>query len=310
MKHLRQLTPAWILLLMSALLICSGTAKQAAFDSLRLCATALIPSLLPFSVASNLFLLTGSDRPFARLLQKPLRLLHLPAEGCSAILTGLVGGYPVGLLTLAMACRQNRLSRREAVAVSRICNQAGPAFILGAVGLALFDSLRVGVLLWITQLLSALSTALFFAVLVPHERKHTFWPQQSESETSSDKTLFAALPEAVKRSSLSLLVVCAYVVFFGTVSGLLRALPLPQETSALLSAAMELCGGLYILPQAALQSRFIMISVLLAWGGVCVHLQGVTALHEAGLPARPYLYAKLLQAAFSLLLAVPISFCL
>lgn len=317
MRYLRHITVLGTVGLMVMLLLCSATAKQAAAESLRLCGTALLPSLLPFAVLSQLFVRTGADRACARLLKKPLALLGLPEGACAPMLTGLVGGFPVGLLTLKTAVDQGALRREDAIKVSRICNQAGPAFLLGATGLSLFGSLRVGLLLWAVQLLSMLATALFYrtfsrragsslpAASTPGEDKD-IGGQRSARPAAQPAQLAAALPDAVRSTGASLLQVCIYVIFFGTLSGLLQTLPLPSVATALCSGALELCGGLFTLAPFARKARFVLASMLLGWGGLCVHFQGLTALRTAGLPAKPYLRAKLLQSAFALLLAVPV----
>ena len=214
----------------------------------------------------------------------------------------------MGLLTLQTTVAQGDLRREDAVTVSRICNQAGPAFLLGAAGLSLFGSLRVGLLLWAVQLLSMLATALFYRSFSGSANKEkNIGRQRSARPANHPAQLGVALPEAVRSTAMSLLQVCVYVVFFGTLSGLLQKLPLPSVLTALFTGALELCGGLFALAPFARKARFVLASMLLGWGGLCVHFQGLTALREAGLPARAYLCAKLLQSAFALLLAVPVA---
>ena len=72
---------------------------QAAADGVRsaltLCGRVILPSLFPFFVCSNLFLLLGySARLSARFGGAAAKLLRLPPAAGSAFLLGLLGGYP------------------------------------------------------------------------------------------------------------------------------------------------------------------------------------------------------------------------
>lgn len=291
--HRKWILTLSFLLLMGLLLAQSGSARDAAAAQLTLCATVLLPSLFPFSALANLFLLTGADRPASFLLRKPLQWLGLPEGAAAPMLMGLLGGYPLGLFVLGTACAQGTLSRRDASRVSRICNQAGPAFLLGAVGLSVFGSLQTGLLLWLVQLLSVLLTGLLFAAFsqAPEADAQRTLPQRIAAGTN----LFQAIPAAISRSSGSMLTLCGSVVFFGTLCSLLGRLPLPETALSLLHGALELTGGVAALCLAPEGLRFVLASALLAWGGLCVHVQGLSALVDAGLPFRPYLHGKLVQ---------------
>ena len=68
--------------------------------------------------------------------------------------------------------------------------------------------------------------------------------------------------------------------------------------------ALELTGGVAALRLAPEGLHFVLASALLAWGGLCVHVQGLSALAEAGLPLRPYLGGKLVQTGFAVGIAL------
>ena len=64
---------------------------------LQLCGQVIIPSLFPFLVLSELFLLCDIDRYAAQILDFPMRkLFRLPGDAGSALILGGLCGYPVG----------------------------------------------------------------------------------------------------------------------------------------------------------------------------------------------------------------------
>ena len=139
-----------LLAVMAGLLAASETAAQAVREGLALCGGSVIPALFPFLVVSRLFVATGSAAVLGRLLA-PLtrRMLGISGPGGTAVLLGLLGGYPVGAQTAGELARTGAISRQEGQRLLLFCNNCGPAFALGVAGVGCFGSLRAGAWLWL-----------------------------------------------------------------------------------------------------------------------------------------------------------------
>ena len=91
-----------------------GESAQGARQGVSLCAELIIPSLFPFFVLSSLLIATGlaelCARPLGRLLSP---LFGTSGAGLSALVLGLVGGYPVGARTLAQLAERKACSPKE-----------------------------------------------------------------------------------------------------------------------------------------------------------------------------------------------------
>lgn len=289
---------------MLLLLIFPGQAKSAAADALRMCGMTLVPSLFPFYVAADLFLAAGLPPAGKRLDAVMRRLFGLPGEAAPALLLGLLGGYPIGASVTAGLYRQGVLTKQEAVTLSRFSNNAGPAFIIGAAGLAVFQSVKLGLLLYAIHAASAVITGILLREKNDsHIRKRRMTQTQSGSITQ-------ALPEAVSAAAQSMLMICAYVVFFSVVLAVIRAFPpvghlfsvvsnrLPVCEAAL-SGIAELSCGILALQGAPRFSALVTASVLLGWGGICVFFQSASVLSAAGLPVKQCIKGKLTQAGIA-----------
>ena len=139
-----------LLAVMAGLLAASETAAQAVREGLALCGGSVIPALFPFLVVSRLFVATGSAAALGRLLA-PLtrRMLGVSGPSGTAVLLGLLGGYPVGAQTAGELARTGAVSRQEGQRLLLFCNNCGPAFALGVAGVGCFGSLRAGAWLWL-----------------------------------------------------------------------------------------------------------------------------------------------------------------
>ena len=127
----------------AALLLFPDVSAAAAREGVALCLQTVLPSLFPFFVLSSL--LVQSDVP--RLLSRAMAgvmypLFGVSGAGASALILGLLGGYPVGARTVAELYGRGEIAREEAEQLLAFCNNSGPGFFLGVCGTAV---LREGV---------------------------------------------------------------------------------------------------------------------------------------------------------------------
>lgn len=287
-----RLTTTAVLLVMAALLTASRQSAAAVEQGLRLCAETVIPALFPFLVLSSLLVeLDGIS-----VIAPPLQRLAGRLFGCSATGTGvfflsLAGGYPMGPRLIAQLYTTGQLSRQEAEHLLLFCNNAGPAFILGLVGLGRFESLRIGLALWVIHMVSAGAIAL---LLRPRQPFHA--PDRPPPKTPFPQALVSAIGGAGSTT----VQLCAFVTFFCTVLQL--AADHTGITHPLALGFVELTQGIMALP--ATPTGFVMASALLGWGGLSVHCQSAAVLAGTGLSLRCYLSGKLLHGIFASIFAI------
>ena len=278
---------------MVLLLVCSAAAAEAVRQGLLLCARSVVPALFPYFVVSGLFTSLGfAESAGRRLAPVTERLLGVGGAGASAFFLGLLGGYPVGGRTVGQLYRTGRIEKDEAEHLLSFCNNAGPSFILGVVGLGCFQSLRAGVLLYVIHALSA--------VLVGVLQKKKGRPRWSAPRPlSPPEKILPAFIRSVQDSAGTMVRICGFVVFALVVQALLAELTGITHPAAL--GFIELTGGVVRLGSGP--SDFVWAAALLGWGGLSVHGQTASVLAGTGLNMGRYFCGKLLQAAFSAVLA-------
>lgn len=90
-----------------------------------------------------------------------------PGESAIAIIIGTISGYPVGAKVVCSLVRENKISKEEAERLLAFCNNSGPLFILGTVGIALFGNKTIGFILLITHILASLSVGIIYKFWSP-----------------------------------------------------------------------------------------------------------------------------------------------
>ena len=176
----------------AALLLLPETAAAAAGTAVELCLSTLLPSLFPYFVLTELWVLLGAAGTLGRRAGRWMGpLFHLPGAAAPALLLGAIGGYPVGAQAVGRLYDQGALTRTEAEQTLLFCNNAGPAFVLGVVGGGLFGSPGLGAALLAIHLGSAL---LLGMLLRPEGR-----PRNSQARSDAPPVPFqTALPLAVR----------------------------------------------------------------------------------------------------------------
>ena len=304
-------------LLCGAGLLCYSKAVSAAMtQALALCVQVLLPSLFPFFVLSSMFISTGVIQRLSTRLEKPFQwLFGLPGSFGAALLLGAAGGYPVGAKTIATLYQQGQCSKRDAEKALRFCNNAGPAFLISAVGASLLQDPHAGLNLYAVHVLSALIIGFIYRKNTDHVKYHCITADHMRS-TATISLFLRAVTDAFS----SFLNVSAFVLIFSVISTMLQQLPLIDSLHCLpgggilwyglLAGFLELTSGVACLTQGVLPPSSLLpaLSFLCGWGGCSVQFQTISLLHDAGLSCRQYLKSKLLQGILAALITGMICF--
>ncbi len=299
-------------------LVASPTeAFNAAKDALNLCINVIIPTLFPFLVFSALAVSLGLADILGKIfgcIMKPL--FNVNGSCATAFILGLISGFPVGAKT-AISLYKNRLcSKTEAERILSFSNNAGPAFILGTVGIGIWNSNLVGWTLWLTQIISSVVVGFIFG---------RFWKIQDKQELdfhpirkSRIVKFLPSLTDAVKNAATNLIYISSFIIFFAiiirllTVSGVIPTTAkllekvIPSTTlnakdyENIISGIFEFTTGIKRIGNTAPYSHSLTLtSAILGWAGLSVHCQVLSFISDSGLSSKPYILGKTMQTAFS-----------
>lgn len=290
---------------------------EAARNGLLLCAQVIIPSLFPFFVLSGVVIETGLVHWIGRALEGVMRpIFRVNGAGATALALGVIGGYPVGA-TCAISLYEKRLcTKTEAERLLGFCNNSGPGFILGAVGIGIFLDMRVGILLYVIHILACLLTGFLF-------RFYRYGDRPGALRGSSQipaRPFPAAFAAAVKSGLQSSLNICAFIVFFAILIRMMSLFHIFPALASLLApltglsadflcqvlnGMLEVTTGLSSLTATggSLLLHIIAAAFLLGWAGISIHCQVLSFIGDSDLSLKPYFLGKLIHGVFSALLA-------
>lgn len=234
--------------------------KTGVINAVILCGQVLIPSLFPFGVCVIFIMKSGILNRLYSLSPLTCRLFGLPADLFSLMLLSMVGGYPIGAKLLNEAVKEKRISEYEGCRMLNFCINAGPAFIISAVGSGILKSEKMGFILLFSHLTASLiiceSSRFFkkpYSNLSPHIKK---------AISSIDNFVISASDAA----SVTLNI-CTFVILFSAINSYIEyfADELPFLRFLLYFTEVTF---------AVTKTRNIyFISFLLGFGGFCIWCQ-------------------------------------
>ncbi|MBQ7960687.1 MAG: sporulation protein [Clostridia bacterium] len=289
-RFLKILFSGFVLYLVSFLVVSPEPCLAAAKEALSLCAQTVIPVLFPFFVCSGLLSALGFSSLCSHFLSPIMRpLFNLPGSGAITFFMGILSGYPVGAATAASLYSSGHCTKTEAERMLAFCNNSGSLFVIGVVGCSYLESPILGRYLYISHIIAAVLTGIFFRFYKGSpENNHTLPPS---ADTNKKAALFS-LGSIIDSSVFSILKVCGFVIFFAVFTSTLPRNPF-------LYPLVEIVGGLKVLAELESRLTLPLISFFLALSGVSVMFQvsAITAPH--GLSLKPYILGKLCQGLIS-----------
>ncbi len=276
----------------------SSLAYDCMIRGMKLCTRSVIPTLFPFMALSEIIVRSGASEMLGRIIKRPARaILGFGEAAAGAMLLGLFCGFPVGTRAAVSLYRDGRMDTDELGRVIAVANVPSSAFVIGTVGESLFGSRTLGVALYIITLLSAV-----LAGVAVCRRKG----QESGGDIlvpfTEDREMLspAILTSSIAASALGMLNVCAFVVFFSVLIGVVQSIMTTLGASAVAGALtfcfFELTSGASaasVLCPAELAVAVVAGAV--GWSGMSVHFQIMSVCEGVSVSFKRYFISKLLQ---------------
>ena len=139
----KKIIPAVFCLFTICLVLFSQQNLIATKTGLSLWFNSVVPSLLPFFIATELLGYTNIISKIGKLLNKIMKpLFNVPGIGAYAFVMGVISGYPVGAKIVTNFREQGLCSKAQCERLLAFTNNSGPLFIIGTVGISLFANTR------------------------------------------------------------------------------------------------------------------------------------------------------------------------
>ncbi len=269
---------------LTLLLLNPKTVNSGVSSGLIICAEVIIPSLFVFSVIGILIVssncLSSLDKifsPFSKLL------FGLSGKLFIVFLVSLFAGYPVGAKLIDNLVKSNEIEEKTANTMLCYCVNAGPAFVVLAVGDKVFLSKKLGVIL----LLANIFTSLILAIVLKNKII-------GENQISAIKktNLADAFVNSVADAAQSIINICAFVILFSVFG------------EALSKFDLKLFAPFFEITTGIIATKNLYFSAfLLGFSGISIQLQVLSVAKSFKVEKLKFFLFRILHGGLSVVFA-------
>lgn len=238
--------------------------KEGVNEGLNICFHTIIPSLFPFITLSTYIVKSNILFPVYKLFSIPVRLLFKqPSYSVSAVFMSMIGGFPVGIKMANDLFMKGQITNEQAQRLSLFCMNAGPAFVITAVGTNMLNSTKAGIIIYSSLCISSLISGIISS-FITEKNNNIIKPKKEKPLQLS--SLSASVTDAVQ----CIFGICAWVVLFSSITECLETFKLPEKAYLCIISFLEVTKGCSVL------SRLLplpIITGIIGFGGICVHCQ-------------------------------------
>lgn len=319
LKIKKSIIPMLFLLFTFSLLIFSSSNLPAIKNSLILFANSVVPSLLPFFIATEMLLSTNIINQIGYILNPIMKLLfNISGQGGFAFIMGIISGCPIGAKISAEFRQNNICSKEECERLLSFTNNSGPLFIIGTVGITMFNNINIGILLFITHILASITVGIIFR----------FWKYNKTSYLTNTNlksknlknvnlnNLGEIISKSITNSISTIFLIGGFIIIFSAVVSILNESGITSIIvttftpifkllninisfiNGLFTGLFEITNGINLIANLhvnAITVKLVFTSFLLGFGGISIMLQVLSIISKIDLSIKPYILGKILQ---------------
>lgn len=248
--------------------------------ALKMWAQILLPSLFPYLVLSQYISTSGVLGIFSPIEKFIAKLFNISRCSSAVYICSLFSGYPSGAVCTSELYRGGYIEKQEAERLSCFTNNAGPLFLISAVGGCMLNCTKDGIAIYCIQSLSAFITAIVMGAKAAKVKPH------NHEKRVSAKPLTKCCQDSVN----IMLAIGGYVVMAAALGAIAAAsiqrifpssVIWSKEIKAVIYFCLEISNAMNVISSFDNTPLvFAIICAAASWGGLSVIMQICGALPE------------------------------
>lgn len=302
----------------------TGELVHTVHQTIELWLTRIFPILFPFYILGTLFIHYGISHFIGELLSPITRFLFkTKAISGFVLLMAMISGNPQSAMMIAELYQQGGVNKREAEHLLKFSVFANPLFIIGTIGVGYFYSLKIGVIILISHVLSNIVIGFYLRFSQPPlPYAEGIRPYHQLVKHQTKKPFGEILTITLQKGLNIMFLVCGFMIFFNifvlllTESNTLTVfyqfvtvggkIPIPYDAYySIMIGIFEIVRFLDVITKTDLtvHSQVTLIATMLSFGGLSIHAQIQSVLERVKVPYRPFLFYRIVQMMLSGLFA-------
>ena len=263
--------------------------RDGAINGILVCGRIIIPSLYPFTVCVLFLMKSGIVNRLDFITPVTVKILGINAREFIIMLFSFIGGFPVGAKLINECVASGKTDKTRGGVMLNYCINAGPAFIIGAVGIGITGSREVGYILLLSHILSALILCLLCRFFLPPQKENAKFRK-------SNIALTDAFVLSAAEAASAVLNVCAFIILFSAINTYLTEFSEHIPILKWILLLTEVTNGI------TNTNNILLISFLLGFSGICVWCQIISAAKAVKINYFLFVLFRVLHGAISAVL--------
>lgn len=278
---------AFLIVVLTFMIIKPKVCAAGVSRGLLVCTNVIIPSLFPFMVCV-LLLMKKQIHTNNKILSKILYLVF--GHNFDMFITFLfstLGGYPVGCKLINELYVQKKINLKTANIMQCYCVNAGPAFVITAVGVGIFSSKKIGIILFLSHISASLIMAIFAA---KYTRKNF---KETQTIKSHKNTFAENFVLSTADAAASIIGICSFIILFSAINSYLEYFSNRVPILEIITYFTEVTIG------TTKCKNIVFASFLLGFSGVSIWCQILSTSKNAKINFKLFVMGRFLHATLS-----------
>ena len=273
--------------------------------------TKILPALFPFFVLTKIISITGTFDYISNKLTPITKLIYKTSGISSYVyICSIISGYPIGSKMLSELYGLNKIDNNEAKTIMSFTSTSGPLFIIGTVGVGMFNNKTVGYIIILAHIVGSMLNGIIYSNIYKSKSTPHIYTQNTIN-----------LDDIINSSISSIFMVGAYISLFYMLTSIIDYYNVLNPLfllinyitkidiniiSSLTYGILEVTKGCLMLSSINLpiELQIILSCALISFGGICIHLQSYTFIKKCNIPYKTFLLQKTTQTIISIILSI------
>ena len=262
---------------------------------LNLCVDIIIPSLFPFMVICSFIAVSPIMIVLSKIFKPVTKyIFNLPSDVGCLIFISFIGGYPIGAKAISELLYKKEITEKIANRLLCFCVNAGPAFVITAIGYMMYGSKKIGCYLLISHILGSIVIGSVLGLF----NKDIDKKERSEIYITSLK-YSQAFVKAVVDSSFGIISISSFVVIFSVITVLIKNIFANNEFVNILLSFLEITVGMKDIMNLNGILSILLCSFLISFSGFSVICQILYFIKDYNLNKTRFLIFRIIHGFIS-----------
>lgn len=255
--------------------------------------TTLFPIYITVDLLLNYGLITYLSKIFGSIMEK---VFKIKKETSFIFLMSLISGFPSNSKYLKTLLDDKIINTEEANKLLTFTHFSNPLFIINSIGIMFLNDKKIGLIILIIHYLTNIIIGIFNRNYYLNFNKVNY--QQKKEQTSFIKCLTTSIFSTIK----TLLLIYGIITFFMLTTAIIKEnIHINVNISAFLSGLLEMTQGIKFISllDMNLILKSSLITFLLSFGGISIHMQVISILSDYKIKYSHYLVSRIIHGLIS-----------